>query len=148
MEKNRICELLSIRYPIVQAPMNWVSGARLVAAVSNAGGLGIITSAHLETPMALREEIRKTKSLTDKPFGVNISMFPSVKPTPNREFIEVITEEGVKAVETSGHQSPAEFVPRLKEGNVIIIHKAATVRHCVKAQDVGADILPFLFPSA
>jgi len=141
MFKTRITEMLGIQYPIICGGMIFITRAELVAAVSNAGGFGIISSAHLETPMALRDEIRKTKSLTDRPFGVNISMFPSVRPIPNREFVEVIVEEGVKAVETSGEQSPAEYVPRLKEGKVIVIHKAATVRHCLKGQEVGADIL-------
>ena len=141
MFKTRVTEMLGIEYPIICGGLSFITRAEMAAAVSNAGGFGIITSAHLETPMALRDEIRKTKSLTDKPFGVNISMFPAVKPIPNREFVEVIVEEGVKAVESSGVKSPAEYVPRLKEGKVILIHKAATVRHALKGQEVGADIV-------
>lgn len=141
MFKTRVTEMLGIEYPIICGGLSFIARAEMAAAVSNAGGLGIITSAHLETPMALRDEIRKTKSLTDKPFGVNISMFPAVKPIPNSEFVEVIAEEGVKAVESSGAKSPAEYVPRLKEGKVILIHKAATVRHALKGQEVGADII-------
>jgi len=141
MFKTRVTEMLGIEYPIICGGLSFISGAGMAAAVSNAGGLGIITSAYLETPQALRAEIRKTKSLTDKPFGVNISMFPSVKPIPNREFVEVIVAEGVKAVESSGAKSPAEYVPLLKEGKVILIHKAATVRHAIKGQEVGADIV-------
>ncbi len=141
MFKTRVTEMLGIKYPIICGGLNLISGAELAAAVSNAGGLGIFTSAHLETPEALRAEIRKTKDLTDKPFGVNISLFPAVKPIPNREFVEVIVEEGVKAVESSGMQPPTEFIPRLKEGKVTIMHKAATVRHALKGQEVGADIV-------
>lgn len=141
MFKTRVTEMLGIEYPIICGGLSFIARAEMAAAVSNAGGFGIITSAHLETPMALRDEIRKTKSLTDKPFGVNISMFPAVKPIPNSEFVEVIAEEGVKAVESSGAKSPAEYVPRLKEGKVILIHKAATVRHALKGQEVGADII-------
>jgi len=141
MFKTRVTEMLGIEYPIICGGLSFITRAEMAAAVSNAGGFGIITSAHLETPMALRDEIRKTKSLTDKPFGVNISMFPAVKPIPNREFVEVIVEEGVKAVESSGVKSPAEYVPRLKEGKVILIHKAATVRHALKGQEAGADIV-------
>ena len=141
MFKTRVTEMLGIEYPIICGGLSFITRAEMAAAVSNAGGFGIITSAHLETPMALRDEIRKTKSLTDKPFGVNISMFPAVKPIPNREFVEVIVEEGVKAVESSGIKSPAEYVPRLKEGKVILIHKAATVRHALKGQEAGADIV-------
>ena len=141
MFETRVTKMLGIEYPIICGGLSFITRAEMAAAVSNAGGFGIITSAHLETPTALRDEIRKTKSLTDKPFGVNISMFPAVKPIPNREFVEVIVEEGVKAVESSGLKSPAEYVPRLKEGKVILIHKAATVRHALKGQEVGADII-------
>lgn len=141
MFKTRVTEMLGIEHPIICGGLSFITRAEMAAAVSNAGGFGIITSAHLETPTALRDEIRKTKSLTDKPFGVNISMFPAVKPIPNREFVEVIVEEGVKAVESSGVKAPAEYVPRLKEGKVILIHKAATVRHALKGQEVGADIV-------
>ncbi|MFC1913277.1 NAD(P)H-dependent flavin oxidoreductase [Chloroflexota bacterium] len=141
MFKTSVTKMLGIEHPIICGGLNLISGAELTAAVSNAGGLGIFTSAHLETPEALRDEIRKTKSLTAKPFGVNISLFPAVKPIPNREFVEVIVEEGVKVVESSGMQPPTEFVPHLKEGKVTIIHKAATVRHALKGQEIGADIV-------
>ncbi|MDD5093593.1 MAG: nitronate monooxygenase [Dehalococcoidia bacterium] len=141
MFKTRVTEMLGIKYPIICGGMNMLSRAELVAAVSNAGGLGLLASANFETAEQLRQEIRKTKSLTDKPFGCNINMFPSVRPIPNREFIEVICEEGVKAVETSGQRSPEEYVPHLKEGKVIIIHKAATLRHALKGQESGADMI-------
>ncbi len=140
MFKTRVTEMLGIKYPIICGGMSFITRAEMAAAISNAGGLGIITSAHLETPTALRNEIRKTKSLTDKPFGVNISLFPSVKPIRNAEFVEVIAEEGVKAIESSGHRAPEEYIPRLKKNKVIVIHKAATVRHCLKAQEVGVDM--------
>jgi NAD(P)H-dependent flavin oxidoreductase YrpB (nitropropane dioxygenase family) len=139
--KTKVTEMLGIEHPIVCGGMNQISTAEFAAAVSDAGGLGIITSANLETPERLREEIRKTMALTGKPFGVNVNMFPSVRPMPNREFVEVIVEEGVKAVETSGFKDPGEFVPRLKQGNVKIIHKATTIRHCLKAQQIGADMV-------
>ena len=133
--------MLGIKHPIICGGMNMLSKAELVAAVSNAGGLGIIASAHFKTAEELRREIRKTRSLTDKPFGCNINMFPSFRPIPNREFIEVICEEGIKAVETSGHRSPEEYIPRLKEGKITIIHKAATLRHALKGEEVGADMV-------
>jgi NADH:quinone reductase (non-electrogenic) len=139
--KTRVTKMLNIEYPILCGAMSFITRAELVAAVSNAGGFGILPSAHFETPQGLREEIRKTKNLTDKPFGVNINFFPSVKPLPTREFIEVIIEEKVKAVETSGHRDPGEYVPRLHEGGVLVVHKAATVRHCLRGQDVGADMV-------
>jgi NAD(P)H-dependent flavin oxidoreductase YrpB (nitropropane dioxygenase family) len=141
MFRTRVTEMLGIEYPILCGAMSFITRAELVAAVSNAGGFGILPSAYFETPERLRVEIRKTKSLTDKPFGVNVSLFPSIRRLPNRGFVEVIIEERVKAVETSGHQDPGEFVPRLHEGGVLVIHKAATVRHCLKGQEVGADMV-------
>ncbi len=141
MFKTRVTEMLGMKYPIICGGMSFITRAEMASAVGNAGGFGFITSAHLETPAALRAEIRKTKSLTDRPFGVSIGVSPSVRPIPTREFVEVIIEEGVKAVETAGARSPAEYVPLLKEGKVIVIHKAATGRHCLKGEEVGADIV-------
>jgi len=139
MFKTRITEMLGIQYPIIQGGMLWLSQAELAAAVSNAGGLGIITSANFNSAEELRAEIRKTKSLTDKPFGVNLSLFPAMKSIPNDEFVSVIIEEGVRAVETSGAKSPAEFIPRLHAAGVKVIHKTATVRHAKKGEQAGAD---------
>lgn len=139
MLKTRITEMLGIEYPIIQGGMLLVSQPELAAAVSNAGGLGIITSANLSSGKELRREIRKVKDLTDKPFGVNLSLFPAVKSIPNDEFVEVIIEEGVKAVETSGVKSPEEFIPKLHTGGVKVIHKTATVRHAKKGEQAGVD---------
>jgi nitronate monooxygenase len=139
MLKTRITEMLGIEYPIIQGGMMWVSCPELAAAVSNAGGLGILISAACASGEELREDIRKTKSLTDKPFGVNLSLFPSVRPIPNDEFVEVIVEESVPVVESSGMRSPEEFVERLKKGNVKHIHKCAGVRYAQTAERVGAD---------
>ena len=139
MFRTRLTELLGIKYPIMAGGMVWVSTAELAAAVSNAGGLGTIVSATLETADALREEVRKTKSLTDRPFAVNISLFPASRPLPNAEFIRVVIEEKVAAVETSGVRSPEEFIPALKQAGVKIIHKCASARHAAKAERIGAD---------
>jgi len=139
MFKTRITEMLGIEYPIIQGGMAWVSCPELVASVSNAGGLGILVSAFCATKEDLREEIRKTKSLTDKPFGVNISLFPSMRALPNEEYVEAIIEEGVPVVETSGHTSPTEYMTRLREGNVKVIHKCASVKHAKTAERVGVD---------
>ncbi len=141
MVKTRVTEMLGIEYPIICGGFGNVTQVELAAAVSNAGGFGIIASSYHRTPEALRDALREVKSLTDKPFGVNISLFPSATPLPNKEFIEVIIEEGVKAVEASGHQAPEEYISRLKEGNVLLIHKSATVRHALKGQEVGADMV-------
>ena len=111
--KTRITELLNIRYPIIQGGMMWVGRAELAAAVSNAGGLGILTALTQPTPEALREEIRRCRSMTDKPFGVNITILPAIEPPPYDEYVEVIIESGVKIVETAG-RSPEPFMPAFK----------------------------------
>ncbi|GAB6274953.1 MAG: nitronate monooxygenase family protein [Peptococcaceae bacterium] len=139
MFKTKITELLGIKYPIIQGGMLWISQSQLAAAVSNAGGLGIITSAQFKSGEELRKEILKTKSLTDQPFGVNLSLFPAVQAIPNDEFVEVIGQEKVKAVETSGVKSPAEYIPKLHAAGVKVIHKTATVRHAQKGVEAGAD---------
>ncbi len=139
MIKTRITELLKIEYPIIQGGMVPVSDAELAAAVSNAGGLGVIASPVFSSGEELRAEIRKAKELTRKPFGVNLSLFPSARPLPNDEFVKVCVDEGVAAVETSGVRSPDEFVDPLKGGDVKLIHKVAEVRHAVKAEKIGAD---------
>ena len=115
MLKTRITEMLGIQYPIIQGGMLWIARAELAAAVSNAGGLGIITSANFANGKELREEIRKTKTLTDKPFGVNISLFPSIRPLPNDEFIAAVIDESVKVIETSGVRAPKNMCPSLKK---------------------------------
>lgn len=137
--KTRITELLGIKYPIIQGGMQWLSRAELAAAVSNAGGLGIITAATQPGKEELIEEIRRTRALTDKPFGVNISMLPEVGPkdkTPG--YFEAVIEEKVPVVETSG-RSPEAFVPYLKKAGIKIIHKVPAVRFAKKAERVGAD---------
>lgn len=139
MFKTRVTEMLGIEYPIIQGGMAWVSCPELAAAVSNAGGLGLLVSAFCTTKEELRDEIKKTKSLTDKPFGVNISLFPSMRALANEEYIEAIIEEGVPVVETSGIKAPTEYVPRLREGNVKIIHKCAAAKHAKTAEQIGAD---------
>ena len=141
MFKTRVTEKLNIKYPIIMGAMQWLSRAELVAAVSNAGGLGIMASAQYSSKKELQDEIRKTKSLTDKPFGVNISLFPAINPLPNEEFVEAMIEEGVPVVETSGVRSPAEFVDTFKKANITHIHKVAGVKHAIKAEGTGVDMV-------
>jgi len=138
MFKTRITELLGIKYPIIAGGMHLLSRAELVAAVSNAGGLGILASTTFETKEELREEIRKTKSLTDKPFGVNLNLFPMMRQRSVEEDIDLFIDEGVTIVESSG-ASPEPYVPRLKEAGVKIIHKVPAVRFAQKAESVGVD---------
>ncbi|WP_101757900.1 nitronate monooxygenase family protein [Oceanicoccus sp. KOV_DT_Chl] len=136
--KTRITEMFGIKHPIIQGGMMWVGRAELAAAVSNAGGLGILTALTQPTPQALRDEIARCRTLTDKPFGVNLTILPSIKPPPYAEYIEVIIDSGIKIVETAG-RSPEEFMPALKAAGVKVIHKCTSVRHALKAEKVGCD---------
>lgn len=138
MLKTRFTKLVGIEHPIMCGGMFQVGRAELCAAVSNAGGLGTITSATQGTPENLRNEIKKIKELTDKPFAVNINLFPSSRPVPNDEFIQVVLEEGVKVVETSG-RSPQAVIEPLKRGGVKIIHKVAQVKNALSAERLGVD---------
>jgi nitronate monooxygenase len=142
--KTRITELLGIEHPIICGGMQWISRAEIVAAVGNAGGIGFITAESLETPEDLREEIKKIRTLTDKPFGVNLSMIPELGP-PERtlQFCDVVVEEGVKVVETAG-RSPEPLMPKLKEGGVTVIHKLTAVKHALSAQKLGVDAVTMI----
>ncbi|MBV1886238.1 MAG: nitronate monooxygenase [Parvibaculaceae bacterium] len=136
--KTRITELFNIEHPIIQGGMHFVGFAEMAAAVSNAGGLGIITALTQKTPEDLAKEIAKCQKLTDKPFGVNLTFLPSVTPPPYAEYIQVIIDSGVKAVETAGN-NPAKWLPILKENDIKVIHKCTSVRHALKAEGIGCD---------
>jgi nitronate monooxygenase len=138
MFKTRITELFGIKYPIIAGGMHLLSRAELVAAVSNAGGLGILASTTFETEEELREEIRKTKTLTNRPFGVNLNLFPMMRQRSVEEDIDIFVDEGVEVVESSG-ASPEPYVPRLKGAGVKIIHKVPAVRFARKAESAGVD---------
>ncbi len=138
--KNRINQLLGIDLPIVQGGMMWVGVAELASAVSNAGGLGILTALTQPTPDALRAEIARCRSMTSKPFGVNLTILPSVSPPPYAEYVEAIIDSGVRIVETAG-RSPREFIERFKQAGIVLIHKCTTVRHALSAQREGVDIV-------
>lgn len=136
--KTRITELFGIEHPIIQGGMHWVGYAELAAAVSNAGGLGIITALTQPTPEDLAKEIARCKEMTDKPFGVNLTFLPSFKEPPYPEYIQAIVEGGVKIVETAG-RSPEKIMPLLHEAGIKVIHKCTSVRHALKAQRIGCD---------
>jgi NAD(P)H-dependent flavin oxidoreductase YrpB (nitropropane dioxygenase family) len=138
--KTQITELLGIRYPIIQGGMQWIGRAELAAAVSNAGGLGILTGLTQPTPQALAEEIARCRRMTDRPFGVNMTIFPTISPPPYAEYIEAIIEGGVKIVETAGNKA-IEFMPRMKEAGIKIIHKCVAVRHALAAERLGVDAI-------
>ena len=136
--KTRITELFGIEHPIVQGGMHFVGRAELASAVSNAGGLGIITGLTQKTPEGLRAEIRRCRTMTDKPFGVNLTFLPAVTPPDYPGFVRVIAEEGVRIVETAGN-NPQQWLPALKEAGVTVIHKCTSVRHSLKAERIGCD---------
>ena len=136
--KTQITELFGIEHPIIQGGMHYVGFAELAAAVSNAGGLGIITGLTQGTPEKLEAEIKKGQDLTDKPFGVNLTFLPSLTPPDYPGLIEVIIKSGVKIVETAG-RNPAVYMPAMKDADIKVIHKCTSVRHSVKAQDIGCD---------
>jgi len=136
--KTRITELFGIQYPIIQGGMHFVGFAELAAAVSNAGGLGIITGLTQQTPEKLAKEIAKCREMTDKPFGVNLTFLPTFAKPPYPEYIQAIIEGGVKAVETAG-RNPQEYMPLLKEAGIKVIHKCTSVRHSLKAEAIGCD---------
>lgn len=136
--KTRITELFGIEHPIIQGGMHYVGFAELAAAVSNAGGLGIITGLTQKSPEDLDAEIKKCKALTDKPFGVNLTFLPVLTAPDYPGYVRVIIENGVKAVETAGN-NPQSVLPYLKEAGVKVIHKCTSVRHALKAQSIGCD---------
>ncbi len=136
--KTRITELLGIEHPIIQGGMHYVGLAELAAAVSNAGGLGIITGLTQRTPENLAKEIARCKTMTDKPFGVNLTFLPSVTPPDYPGFVQAIIDGGVKVVETAGN-NPQKYLPALKEAGIKVIHKCTAVRHALKAEAIGCD---------
>jgi NAD(P)H-dependent flavin oxidoreductase YrpB (nitropropane dioxygenase family) len=138
--KTRITEMFGIRYPIVQGGMQWVGTADMASAVSNAGGLGILTALTQSTPEMLAEEIVRCRGMTDQPFGVNLTILPTVKPPPYAEYIDAIIEGGVRIVETAGN-SPKEFIAKLKTAGVRLVHKCTSIRHALSAERNGVDVV-------
>lgn len=136
--QTRITELLGIQHPVIQGGMHYVGFAKLAAAVSNAGGLGIITGLTQKTPADLANEIACCKDMTDKPFGVNLTFLPTFEAPPYPEYIEVIIKGGVKVVETAG-RSPEAYMPALKDAGIKVVHKCTSVRHSLKAEKIGCD---------
>ena len=138
--KTRLTELLGIQHPIVQGGMMWVGRAELAAAVSNAGGLGILTALTQPNPDDLRREIDRCRSLTTRPFGVNLTILPSLNPPPYAAYRRAIIESGVRIVETAGHK-PQEHVDEFKSHGIIVMHKCTAVRHALSAERMGVDVI-------
>ncbi len=136
--KTQITQMFGIQHPIIQGGMHYVGFAELAAAVSNAGGLGIITGLTQRTPELLAAEIKRCRAMTDKPFGVNLTFLPTVTSPDYPGYIRAIIDGGVKAVETAGN-NPQKWLPALHEAGIKVIHKCTSVRHSLKAQSIGCD---------
>ncbi|MGW0177583.1 NAD(P)H-dependent flavin oxidoreductase [Rhodococcus sp. NPDC003322] len=138
MLTTRFTESFGVEHPIVQGGMMWVGRAELVAAVANSGALGFITALTQPTPEDLVKEIARCRDLTDRPFGVNLTILPSITPPPYAEYRQAIVESGIKIVETAG-ANPVEHLPHFKDAGVKVIHKCTSVRHALKAEQIGVD---------
>ncbi|MBJ7519757.1 MAG: nitronate monooxygenase [Solirubrobacteraceae bacterium] len=138
MLRTRFTETFGVDHPIVQGGMQWVGRAELVSAVANAGALGFITALTQPTPEDLAKEIARCREMTDRPFGVNLTILPAIKPPPYAEYRQAIIESGVKIVETAG-SNPSEHLADFQPHGIKVIHKATSVRHALKAQNLGVD---------
>lgn len=138
--KTRVTEMLGIEHPVVQGGMQWVGLAELASAVSNAGGLGTITALTQPTPEDLLNEINRCHEMTDKPFAVNLTILPTIKPVPYEEYAQAIVDSGVKIVETAG-RNPEPFLPMFKQAGIKVIHKCTSIRHSLKAEKIGCDMV-------
>ena len=138
MLRTRFTETFGVDHPIVQGGMQWVGRAELVSAVANAGALGFITALTQPTPEDLAKEVERCREMTDKPFGVNLTILPAIKPPPYAEYRQAIIESGIKIVETAG-SNPSEHLADFKPHGIKVIHKATSVRHALKAQTLGVD---------
>ena len=142
MIKTRVTEMLGCKYPIIAGTMARISNPEFTAAASNAGACAVLASANFKTPDELRDAIKKTQSLTNQPFAVNINLFPALMPQDKLEdYVDATLAEGVKIIETSGHKAPEDLVPKFRDGGAIWIHKCAGVRYAKKGASLGADIV-------
>lgn len=141
MFKTKVTEMLGIEHPIVGGTMMWITTPEFVAAISNAGGLGILASAIYQSKEEFAAAVDRVNELTDKPYAVNINLFPAMRPVDNSEYVDVLVEKGVKIVETSGHSAPEDLCERFKNARMTWIHKCVGVRYALKVQEMGADIV-------
>jgi nitronate monooxygenase len=140
MFKTRITELFGIEYPVVQGGLMWIARAELVSAVANAGGIGFLTALTFPAVEELRAEIRKTRELTDKPFGVNLTFLPMLRPVSYEDYIDVCIDEGIKFMETAG-RNPEPYMDKMKAAGMVVTHKCTSVRHSIKAEKIGCDVV-------
>jgi len=140
MLKTPITELFGIERPIVQGGLMWIARAELAAGVGNAGGIGFMTALTFPDAEALRAEIRKCKEMTDKPFGINLTFLPTLRPPDYPAYIDVCIEEGIKFIETAG-RNPEPYMAQIKSADIKVIHKCTSVRHAIKAEKIGCDVV-------
>lgn len=140
MIETAFTKLTGVQYPIMQGGMQWVGTAELTSAVSNAGALGVLTALTQPTPEDLRKEIARCRTMTSKPFAVNLTILPSITPPPYSKYVDVIIESGIKIVETAGN-NPQEHVARFKKAGIIVIHKCTAIRHAQSAEKMGVDMV-------
>lgn len=138
--KTRLTQMLGIKHPIVQGGMQWVGRAELAAAVSNAGALGTLTALTQPSPEALAQEINRCREMTDRPFAVNLTILPTIKPIPYEEYLDAIVTSNVRIVETAG-RNPEPWMPLFKASGITVIHKCTSIRHALKAEALGCDIV-------
>ncbi|MFC1883581.1 NAD(P)H-dependent flavin oxidoreductase [Thermodesulfobacteriota bacterium] len=141
MFQNKVTEMLGIQHPIVGGTMMWLSTPEFTSAISNAGGLGILASAIYQSKEEFSDAVDQLQSLTNKPFAVNLNLFPMMRPIDNNEYLDVLIDKGVKIIETSGHSAPEELCARFKEAGILWIHKCVGLRYALKVQSMGADIV-------
>ncbi len=141
MFQTRVTDLLGIKYPIVGGTMMWISTPEFVASISNAGALGVLASAMYSSSQEFAAAVDRLQELTDKPFAVNLNLFPAMRPIDNNEYLDVLLRKGIKIVETSGHSAPEELCTRFKDAGLTWIHKCVGLRYALKVQEMGADIV-------
>ena len=141
MFQTKVTEMLGIKYPIVGGTMMWITTPEFTSAISNAGGLGVLASAMYQSREEFTEAIDRVQDMTDKPFAVNINLFPMMRPVDNNDYVDILIEKGVKIVETSGHSAPEDLCARFKEAGMTWIHKCVGVRYALKVLKMGADIV-------
>jgi nitronate monooxygenase len=141
MMQTEVTRMLGIKYPIIGGTMMWISDADFVAAIANAGGLGILASAIYDSRQGFTDAIDRLRDQTDQPFAVNLNLFPSMRPIDNNDYMDVMEAKGIRIVETSGHSAPEELSRRFKEAGMIWIHKCVGIRYALKVQKLGADIV-------
>ncbi len=141
MFKTKITEMFGIEYPLIGGTMMWISKPEFVAAISNAGGLGVLASAIYQSKEEFSQAMDRLIGLTDKPYAVNLNLFPMMRPIDNNEYLDVLLDKGVKIVETSGHSAPEDLIGRFKEAGLTWIHKCVGLRYAQKVQEMGADVV-------